>query len=595
MKSKGGDGMASGRTLRTDTGTVVLHLVLVVAFLVAGVTGLRIAADDPDFAWLNALDSLLPTDNLWLNHMLAAVVLVAVMVAYAVYVRATGLTRRITLDGRLRGIFVGGRTAAQAVNAVLLWAFFLAMLALAVSGVTLYLAPGHLVLAIHLYAAGVALVFPLLHVLTHVRIGGLAQCLRIIRPTAQIPTPPPSLAELFSEHLEREARDRARRESPPARPATLNAHPLATAAAAALTALALSGMVECTTRTRLVVKAITQADAPILDGDLADPVWATAEPVQVMTTQGFNFGANRESLVEIRAVHDHEYAYFAFVWQDPTRSLKHLPLLKHGGVWYLAHDRYDLADETTYHEDKFAVLLLRADVTMIGAAIHLTHSAIDGLPASLPGRGLHYTRAGLGDMWQWKATEGGLIGYMDNEHFGTAARPSASQADGRERYAGGFAPDAGRAMAADNFDPRPPGGFAKPVTPHRLPRDLPAMRAALGRVEPDGDVGEGEGSRWWMSEAESVPYSAEADAAIPDGTVIPGVIIAGEPTGGRAEIRCAAKWAAGRWTLEVRRKLDTGRPEDVAIRSDTLMWVAAFDHAQTRHTRHLRPIRLEVE
>ena len=60
-------------------------------------------------------------------------------------------------------------------------------------------------------------------------------------------------------------------------------------------------------------------------------------------------------------------------------------------------------------------------------------------------------------------------------------------------------------------------------------------------------------------------------------------------------MKCAARWLAGRWTLEVSRRLNTGSKFDIPIATGVSMWVAAFDHSQTRHTRHLRPIKLEVE
>jgi hypothetical protein len=92
-----------------------------------------------------------------------------------------------------------------------------------------------------------------------------------------------------------------------------------------------------------------------------------------------------------------------------------------------------------------------------------------------------------------------------------------------------------------------------------------------------------------------VPYASELDRLIPKGTVLPGVILAGEFSGDRADVRCAARWASGHWALEVARKLDTGSPYDVPLKNGTFMRVAAFDHSQIRHTRHIRPIRLEVE
>ena len=79
------------------------------------------------------------------------------------------------------------------------------------------------------------------------------------------------------------------------------------------------------------------------------------------------------------------------------------------------------------------------------------------------------------------------------------------------------------------------------------------------------------------------------------GTVIPGVILGGESSGDRADVRSAARWASGLWALEVKRRLDTTSKFDVPIKTGVFMRVAAFDHSQIRHTRHVRPIRIEVE
>jgi hypothetical protein len=117
----------------------------------------------------------------------------------------------------------------------------------------------------------------------------------------------------------------------------------------------------------------------------------------------------------------------------------------------------------------------------------------------------------------------------------------------------------------------------------------------MGRVDLNPNVGESEGARWWMTEAESVPYSAEADARFPLNALIPGVLITGEYSGDRADVRGAARWAAGRWALEIARRLDTGSQYDTPIATGVAMRVAAFDRAQIRHTRHIRPIQLEVE
>jgi hypothetical protein len=92
--------------------------------------------------------------------------------------------------------------------------------------------------------------------------------------------------------------------------------------------------------------------------------------------------------------------------------------------------------------------------------------------------------------------------------------------------------------------------------------------------------------------ADTVPYSAEADAEIPVGTILPGVLITGEYTDGRAGVTSSADWSDDHWTLVVKRRLKTGSKfdKDFTPGSRYYLWVSAFDHTQTRHTRHVRPV-----
>ena len=76
---------------------------------------------------------------------------------------------------------------------------------------------------------------------------------------------------------------------------------------------------------------------------------------------------------------------------------------------------------------------------------------------------------------------------------------------------------------------------------------------------------------------------------------MPDVDLVLEFSGDRADIRCAARWASDYWALEVKRRLDASSKFDVPIRTGVSMRLAAFDHSQIRHSRHVRPIRLEVE
>jgi hypothetical protein len=622
---------------KTDYGTIILHWLLVAAFGVAFVSGLRIATEAPGRRWINLFDAVLPRESVWVAHMQAAVVLVAVSLAYTIYLMKSGLGRRVQLDRiRLRGLFGRRQTRLGAYNIVLYWVFFLTMLMLIVSGGLLYFGfyAGDDVATLHWYGTWVIMAFAGLHVLAHYQIGGASQLLRIFRPTSPA-APPPRLdaVELLALLAEQSARLAPGSAQPPAKPApppqdsardrttagnsvaqarpgpggesraskprnpTFQSNPFVVAVAVAITGASVIVAADRLAVDQLQIHRINSADAPVLDGDTSDRAWRAIKPFSLMTSEGGNFDGTGQSRIEIRAVHDGTWAYFLFTWEDPTRSLKHLPLIKEVDGWHVLHDGLEAGDEHDYNEDKFSVLLTTMNVTLAGdRTFHASPQPIADAPATMTGRGLHFTAAGYADVWQWKATSGGSTGWMDDAHFGPPLAPTPMQLRNIVPYKGGFAPDPGTANYTDNFVIDADGsGGAQLIAPRRLPRDLATTVAATGNVDIDPNHGEKDGSRWYMTEEESIPYSAAADASIPTGTVIPGVIIAGEFSGDRADVRCAARWASGHWALEVARRLDTNSEYDVPIKTGVFMRVAAFDHSQIRHTRHVRPIRLEVE
>jgi hypothetical protein len=603
------------RHRKTDYGTIILHWLLVAGLGVGFVSGLRIAAEAPGRNWIHLFDAVLPREGVWMAHIQAAVALLAVSLAYTFYLMRSGLGRRVRLDNiRLRGLFGGRPTRLGAYNIVLCWVFFVAMLTLMVSGGLMYfgLYAGHDVTMLHWYATWVILAFAGLHILAHYRIGGASQLLRIFRPT-HLSAPPPrldavELLTLLAEqsagltpdaaqaaHARPETTGRSRVSKP--RNPTLQSNPFVVAAAVAITGASVMVAADRLAVDQLQIHRISSADAPTLDGDTSDRAWRNITPFSLMTSGGGNFDGKGETRIQIRAVHDGTWAYFLFTWEDPTRSLKHLPLIKEADGWHMLHDGYEIGDEHDFNEDQFSVLLTTSDATLAGdRTFHAGPHPIPGAPASMTGRGLHYTAGGYTDVWLWKATSGGPTGWMDDAHFGPPLDPTPMQVRSAVPYKGGFAPDPGAANYTDNFaiDTNAAGG-ARVIAPHRLPRDLATTTAAMGNVDIDPNHGENEGARWFMTESESIRYSAEADARIPTGTVIPGVIIAGEFSGDRADVRCAARWASGHWALEVSRRLDTHSEYDVPIKTGVFMRVAAFDHSQIRHTRHVRPIRLEVE
>ncbi len=598
--------MASGRYPTTDYGTVIVHWIIVAAFTVLLFTGLRIASDCPGYEWLAVLDPVLPMEHLWFRHMVAGTVLASAVAGYGVFIVQARLGQRIAVDrARLAALGRGGRAGIGALNGLVLWVLLASLAAEIATGTMLFLGAASAMIDYHMLATWTVLASATLHVGLHAAYGGVRQLLRIVRPAPLIVAPPPpDFAALLADHLRRENQAGEPRQgaAPRLRPGAVYSHPFATAGAVGLAVLAGAAQLESMTRQDLRIVEISGAPPPVLDGDLSDPAWRQAVPVKVMTTQGGDFGGTGESEVEIRALHDGDYAYFAFVWSDPTRSLKHLPLVKTTEGWHVARAQPGAADPAQANdplEDKFSVLLARPSLPLIGAAIHLARVPLSDKPAGRSQRGLHFTDGGIADVWQWRASHAGTIGYVENCHFGGPAEAGAETAHAGmtpavPRYSGGFARDPAAAAFKDNIATASNAG-GDAVHPLRLPLDPRGLQAAMGRVSDDVGLSESEGARWWMSEAESTPYSPAVDNKIPVGTIVPSIVMLDEVKPERTSIRGVARWAAGRWTLELVRRLHTGSPYDLPIKTGTLMWVAAFDHSETRHTRHLRPLRLEVD
>lgn len=552
----------------TDIGTLLLHWITVAAVAVSLATGLRISADALDAKISRWMAPVLPQGEIWSVHIVAGLTLFGASTGYIVYMAFSGLGGRVA-PRRLKiwWMTTSPKLRWMSVNVLLHWLLYVLVVVLTITGVLLYLGFGGWVVSVHVTAALSALVYTLVHILAHFGYGGWRQLIRIFRPASLAPTV-----------------------------GQLSRRPLLIATLVAVPAAVAVASLDFSSRDDLVVGR-TQAP-PALDGTLDDGAWRSALPVQIRTQQGANLNESGESTVEIRAVQDGAKIYFAFRWQDPTRSLARLPMIKQPDGWHVVGAHAGQADVVDFYEDKFSIIFSRSNAFGGGGGTHLGPKPLDDKPSSLNQRGLHYTSDGsIIDMWQWKASRGGLLGYMDDQYIGPPREPTADEAAKRARYQGGYWNDPGRAFYSYNFGFEGPGGYAGPVKPRRLPIDPAAAMAALGPFDAKNpDLNYDEGGQWWMTDANSVPYSGEADARIPVGTVMPGVLIMGAYEGDRANIRAAARWKDGYWTVEASRDLKTGSPFDIDFEPETpiYLWVAVFDHTQTRHTRHVRPITLRM-
>lgn len=591
------------RKKQTDAGTIVLHWALAVTLVFSTLTGLRFAVDMPDTGYLAALEPFLPVAKIWIYHILSGVSVMGLAIAYLFYLRGTGLSRRIWPDrARLAALKSPGPARWGAINVLLYWVLFFCLAAQVVTGLMLHRGYGGEIVDLHLLATWVIVGYTVAHVLAHFALGGMTQLLRVARPS-RIPSPVADSSASYSQ-------------APFHKPSAFaGARILALSGIAGMLVGGAYLYVDRMSRDVLYIGRIDKATAADLNTDLWNGVWSDARPLYVHTNQGVNLDGTGASLVEIRAVHDDENVYFAFTWEDPTRSLKHAPLVKAADGWHAlfsaprnerqaviqnvsAKTEYSNDEQSNFegalNEDKFAIMLANVERPFGPGAFHPGKHPLPSKPASFSGRGQHYTEDGSSvNLWLWHA-DGADSGRCENNRVGPPAKPTLSQLRGETLYKGGYFGTRAQDVVYENFTPQSPRENAAVVQPVRLPINLQAIRAAIGQVDLDPNHGDQENARWAMREDESTPYTPELDARIPVGAIVPGIIAAAPRPPLPWDVQCHARWAAGRWTLLAERKLDTHHGDDIAISRKTFMWVGVFDHTAANHTRHIRPFRLEI-
>lgn len=292
-------------------------------------------------------------------------------------------------------------------------------------------------------------------------------------------------------------------------------------------------------------------DAPSLDGSGSDAAWEAAPELKITTRGGANDSAAQ---IAVRSLYDDENVYFLLTWDDPTQSFLRAPWEKQkDGSWkMLASPDQGDNDENEFSEDKLAFLwaarnFSRFSTQGCGSACHTGEN-----PDVKPYGNMYAPEEDdLGDIWQWKSVRG--VGQVDDQYLDStrysADNPSAGiHADGDD--GGGY-----RWNRNDDED---------------APEFMP----------PDG--GEKDGSPGYILEDEKVPFD---DKLFKAGDRVPGVITA-PFRGDRGDIRAAWRYRDGRWTLELRRKLETGSSKDVQfddLNETYFFGLATFDNSEVRH------------
>lgn len=540
--------MSSIGSKRSDLPTMLLHWLLVAALFISVLTGWRIGALIEPQGWQAAVGL---QGNVLRWHFFSGGALAALVLAYLAFLGHMGLLGRLRLRwATLR--HPDRATRWQAINRLVYLVAGVLLAGATATGALLYFVPGALptepVAQLHHWLSWGFVAYVGLHVVAQLMHGGLTQLLKIFWPRLAY-------------------------------------------GVGALTALAagVAGATALWVADRNADATLTfvrTTQPPVLDGRGDDAVWQGAPERVVHTARGVGLEGG-EVDVHVRALHDGQTAWMLFRWRDATRSQKHVPVQKTAEGWKLLHTNYFKNDENHFYEDKFAVMLARSPIAG-GDTVRLGHQPLAGRPGPDNGLGLHVATEGqLADVWHWKGVRSAALDQFDDNYFGPEMTPK-----GPGRYTGGYTQDPKSGGGFDQNFARV-AGTPDAVTLKFLPRDLAAIQRRMGRFDPSPDVSD-EGD-FFMRRDEVQPWSAEADAAIPVGTILPSVVADKPFEGDRGDVFVKARWENGWWTLEARRKLDTGSKFDQPIAEGMYLWVSVFDHNQVRHTRHVQPLRLQLQ
>lgn len=318
------------------------------------------------------------------------------------------------------------------------------------------------------------------------------------------------------------------------------------------------------------VTAVKTSAAPKLDGVADDAVWKTAPVTKLKAVKGKNFTGGRGNTDgTVQVAYSNDMIYILVTYSDPTLSVHRSPYVKgKDGKWTKLKDADDKGgDNNKYYEDKLAIIW-NINNSIAGFNDRFScqtacHSGEKGKPY-----GNKYTdeEGELGDIWHMKYVRTGAIGQVDDQYLD------------HTRFDANKSPEAGRKSDAKT------GGGYEDV---KLVNDKPEFMSKDGRAA-------NKGGTYWIKAEDKVPFD---DSKFVAGDEVASIIVA-PFTGDRGDISTGVKWANGKWTVEIARKLVTGSKTDVNFDDLNKTYgfgISFFDNAQVRHAYVQEPLVLSFK
>lgn len=265
--------------------------------------------------------------------------------------------------------------------------------------------------------------------------------------------------------------------------------------------------------------AVPAASPPILDGQADDIIWTQATPLIVRAmSMGMGGGHHQYTDVTLKAAYTPTDLYILAKWTDPTLSIDKKTWTYDGSQWTQSGD-----------EDRLAILW-DLDNSIAGFSQMGCGAVCHG------GEGRMRTDGPteFADVWHWKAARSNPMRAVDdkylNDDYDPADVEAAHHGDGGDST---YVPNAAAGL------PRWVWNSANPSTPLGVAAEWATHFLLLDEMTDFGTLNPLTGSAWTA------------------GDQVPGYALR-PPTGSRGDIEAHGAWAAGVWTVEMRRPLDTG-------------------------------------
>lgn len=303
--------------------------------------------------------------------------------------------------------------------------------------------------------------------------------------------------------------------------------------------------------------------------------------------------ANLTVPLQVQVAHNGTDAFFRYRWPSPSPGIFHDMLRYEGGAWRVRGAAVPGSQPDGLHEDRVSMMLDDGSVPEFGryGGYVAIGDRLAGFSNEASGREVREhpelgRRLGLDeptkylpatrsnpadffavapeseqrrlqaagyflDLWHWRAGRSNPVGVADDQ-FVAAGRLS----------------DSGRGMYTTNWD-----------GPNRRPARMFDPAQANGRAAfrwddlTQGRIGQDDVNA--LTDRNSVPF--DPNHAWQDGDTIPRRLLRA-PQGSRADIGVAgrARWANGEWDVTLRRRMDTGNPQEDKILRDGGVYQAAF-------------------